>query len=231
MKVQDQHPLIFGYVVDETISLCGAEGKKAVEEAVRLYGARRGTRMAEQAKQNGYNNDLLGYLLFGEFDLLDIGNVYAIVQQEPCLEIHMTECFWHNLWAANGLLECGKYYCKYIDTSLISGFNGGVRFDAHDRFSCKNNMCRFVYHDWPFSNSIMTEYLEKSKEIAKIAHKSWEYHTADLYQALSCTISEYCGAKGDEALQRGLLRFAKHFGEDASTLITGIVDRTDFNQI
>jgi hypothetical protein len=230
MKVQDQHPLIFGYVVNETIALCGAEGKKAVEEAVRLYGARRGRRMAEKAKQNGYNNDLLGYLLFGEFDVSEVGNVYAITCQEPCLEVHMTQCFWYNIWAAHGLLDYGKFYCRDIDTSLIRGFNGGVRFDAYDRFSSENNMCKFVYHDWPFANSIMTEFLEKSKEVAKIASKPWEYHAADVYQALSITISKFCGATGEEALRRGLLQFTKQFGEEASQNIIGIVNKTDFNE-
>lgn len=229
MNIQDQHPLLFGYVVGETISLCGAEGKKAVEEAVCLYGARRGSRMAEKAKNNGYNNDLLGYLLFGEFNVSDVGNVYAITRQEPYLEVHMTKCFWHNTWAAHGLLEYGKLYCRDIDTSLIRGFNGGVRFDAHDRFTTGDDLCIFIYHDWPFTNSIGAEFLEKSKEVAQIACKPWEYHTADLYQALSQTISKSCGSRGIEAVQHGLQRFAKVFGEESIQHLITTVNKTDFN--
>ncbi len=229
MKVQDQHPVIFGYLVDETVALCGEEGAKAVREAVRMYGARRGRRMAEKAKQNGYVNNLLGYLLFGEFDLSEVGNVYTMKRTEPFLEVHMTECFWHKLWTAHGLLEFGKFYCKDIDTSLISGFNGGVRFDAQDRFTTGDNLCKFMYQDWPFTDTIVTEFLQKSKEIAKIACKPWEYHTADLYQALSSIISRNCGSTGDEALQRGLLRFGKQFGEDALEQLTRIAKNTDFN--
>jgi hypothetical protein len=44
---------------------------------------------------------------------------------------------------------------------------------------------------------------KKSKEITKIACKPWEYHVADLYQALSERISGTCGPKGDQAIERG----------------------------
>ena len=229
MKAQDQHPLIFGYVVAETLPLCGVRGAKAVEKAVRRYGARRGRRMAQKARQNGYDNDILGYLLFGEFDLSEVGNAYAIAGRDPDLEVHMTQCFWHGLWKEHGLLDYGRLYCRDIDMSLLEGFNDRLCFDAYDRFTTNRDICRFVYHGWPLTDAMLIAFMEKSKEVAPIAHKSWLYHTADLYQALSQAIAADCGSAGNEGLEQGLRRFSGQFGQEAAEQLLATVRETDFN--
>lgn len=97
----------------------------------------------------------------------------------------MPQCFWHSVWAREGLLEFGKFYCRDIDKALIKGFNPRVRFEARDRFSTGSSECRFVYTNWELGLPTLLKYLFKKSGIAKKAGKSWEYHSADLYQAFA----------------------------------------------
>lgn len=89
----EQHPILFGYLVREIIASGGPKGEKAIQEAVRFYGARRGKRMADKAVKSGFQNDLLGCLLFTELDVSEVGNVVKIERRKPCLEVGCRNAF------------------------------------------------------------------------------------------------------------------------------------------
>lgn len=47
-----------------------------IAEAVQTYGQRRGKRMSKAAYEDGFSNNLMGYLLYGEYrDLAYIGDL------------------------------------------------------------------------------------------------------------------------------------------------------------
>jgi hypothetical protein len=229
MKPQDQHPLLFTDIVKEVVDQFGEKGKEVIAEAVQFYGKRRGRRMAEKGREQGYDNDLACYLLFGEFDVTEVGNKLKIVRKKPYLEVHMTACFWHSLWKEHGLLDYGKLYCKDIDTAILNGLNSAAGFEVNGNMTAGDTVCRFSYFDWPLTLGILLKYLFNKKKMAVVAQKPWDYHTADLYQALSRVIRERLGEKGAKAIEKGMNRFADRFGKEAKDAIVQLTKTTDFD--
>ena len=208
MNIQDQHPLLFGLIAKSIVKNCGVEGEKALSVAVQYYGYRRGKRMADKAKQHGYQPGLDSYLLFGEFDVWKVGNVSKITQKKPYMEVQMSKCHWNTVWTNHGLSEYGKYYCNDIDTAIISGFSENrARIEVPSILSGGGQMCVFKYADWPLTTGILLKYLLNKKKTARIAIKPWEYHTADLYQALSEKLVRALGGKAEQSMQQALTDF------------------------
>jgi len=230
MNTQDQHPLLFGLIARSIVRDCGGEGEKALSAAMKHYGYRRGRRMADKAKQHGYATGLDSYLLFGEFDVWKVGNVSKITQKKPYTEVQMSNCHWNTVWNNHGLSEYGKYYCRDIDVAIMSGFsNDAARLEVPSTMSEGSNVCIFKYIDWPLKTGTMLRYMFNKKKFAKIAVKPWDYHTADIYQALSEKLVPALGKQAGASLQSALAEFEKKCGPEARERIMKIVGETDFN--
>jgi hypothetical protein len=91
-------------------------------------------------------------------------------------------------------------------------------------------MCVFKYADWPLTTGILLKYLLNKKKTARIAIKPWEYHTADLYQALSEKLVRALGGKAEQSMQQALTDFEAKCGSEARQQIMKISESTDFNQ-
>ena len=230
MNIQDQHPLLFGLIAKSIVRDCGIEGEKALSIAMKHYGYRRGKRMAGKAAQHGYKPGLDSYLLFGEFDAWQIGNVSKITKKKPYTEVQMSKCHWNTVWNNHGLSEFGKYYCRDIDVAIMSGFSGDkARLEVPGTMSGGSAICTFQYLDWPLKTGTMLKYLFNKKKMAKIALKPWDYHTADLYQALAEKLVPALGKRVEASLESALADFEAKCGPEARQLIMKIIEGTDFN--
>ncbi len=229
MKPQDRQALMFTDIVKEVIESFGAGGEEAVAEGVRRYGRRRGKRMADRAKQNGFTNDLLGYILFGEFDVDEIGNVLKIISRKPFLHARMTSCFWCTIWTEYRVLDYGKLYCKDIDTAILDGFNKDSGFEVDGNMTAGAENCNFYYHNWPMTLGSLFIFIMNKKKAQKKALKSWDFHAADLFQALSSAISEQLGPDSTQAVDRGLAVFRNRFGPKITDRILTMAKETDFD--
>jgi hypothetical protein len=229
MKIEDQQPLIFGLITKHVVNSFGDEGTKAIQEAVCLYGRRRGGRMAEAARRYGYDKNLLSYLLFGEFDVAKAGSVMKINKRNPYLEVHMMQCHWYTVWNEFDLLDYGKLYCADIDRSLMDGFDINVRLSV-ERNPSGYPLCVHKFYDWPLKITTTIKYYIKKSKIAKVAQKEWNYHAADLYEVFSRAVINRLGKNGKDAIKKAEKEFAEKFGEETLNDMLILAKKTDFSR-
>ena len=62
----EDHALLYGLMGKHAEELCGEKGIRALEDAIVLYGRKRGLRMDMRTEKNGDELSMRNYLIYGE---------------------------------------------------------------------------------------------------------------------------------------------------------------------
>ena len=213
------HALLFAYLAREACLRFAAEGEAAVLEGVRRYGEGRGRRTAETACSHGYENDLVGLMLFGELDFAATGNVSHIEQETPYAVMVASRCGWRNAWQAEGVLEYGRLYCREIDAAVMRGFDPAFRFAVGGTMSDGEAVCRFLYYDGRLGPD-EHERLRRGRELLGGANlRPFAFHAGELLSVMAGVMQERFDEAGYEAVEAAMRAFAVRFGDEAAAAV------------
>jgi hypothetical protein len=221
----EHHALVMAWMARAAAERFGAAGEEAIRAGVRCYGIQRGQRMAATARAAGYPNDFVAFVLFGELDFSQTGNQNKIVKKTPHVEINVPVCGWATAWQQAGVMEYGKLYCLEIDTAVMNGFNPNFRFETDGALSNGAPHCRFIYYGGRLGPLDLLRLMLGKQRISKSALRPFEFHTTELWKALSQTLDERFPEAGQQVVREVKILFAEKYGAAAEAYLTSTASR------
>lgn len=226
----EHHATLFGIVARQAAAVAAAwEGRDAVTAGVKAYALQRGGRMRARAVQNGDPLDFVTFMAYSEW-AAPAGSIHtATAQRSPVYITRTMTCPWHAAWAARGMMEEGYCYCKYIDEYLVRGFNDqlvlGVNAVHTDGVS---EHCEFVWNGLDFTPEAELKLQATRERVQADSLRSWEYHTAHLFTAMSAAITSLSG-DGRGIILESRDEFVAAYGPHAARVLDAAqhIDFTD----
>ena len=219
---------LLAFLIRAMLNRIDKDEGNVISEAVQTYGQRRGKRMSKAAYEDGFSNNLMGYLLYGEIDFSETGNEFKIEKRKPYFKVIAKKCFWHDIWEKHAMLDVGEIYCRDIDKAIVQGFNSNVKFDVPCNMNNGYPVCEFNYFDWKLGLMDLLKYLVLRKKIKKKALKSWDFHCADVLHSFSYIILKHFGDDGKIVIDSALSKFSEKFGKEVTDYIKKSADSTAF---
>lgn len=184
----EDHALLYGLLGKYAEEICGEAGLQTLERATEVYGRERGLRMAMRAQRNGDELSPRNYLIYGEWADsrgLCSSRVASVV---PEYVTESTVCEWCRTWERYGLMRYGRIYCRYIDKSLVKGFNPENELETKGSLSMGDAACGFhwIGADYRDEAELLAD-ARKKAELSDSNIKDFLYHTAHIYSALRRT--------------------------------------------
>ena len=213
----EHHALLFAWIARELITRVGEHTAAPVlREAVRLYGERRGHRMARRAQQDGQPLSMSTYLSYREWQV-----PAGVMQQTGMpwrtdLRTQVRRCPWATAWEQAGLMEYGRYYCQEIDEALVRGFNPALVVEVKGTRTNGSRACQITYRG-AFEGTLVHEETQRDQERRILP---WHYHAAHLYGTMSAVLQRELGFAGTDAVQAALLVFAARFGRAMADVLS-----------
>ena len=131
------HAMLYAYIVRSCRKLPYGDVEQVIEKMTVEYGKRRGRRMAKRAAKDNMPLTALNYEVYQEWQPFPGDMDSGIELDAEEIHIFAKKCPWYDVWQTNGMLEYGKPYCKYIDESLVSGFNEDIAFETASKIGNK----------------------------------------------------------------------------------------------
>lgn len=107
----------------------------------------------------------------------------------------------------------GKPYCKYIDESLVSGFNEDIAFETASNRTNGGSSCDFYYRGLCADEAEKQEYRANCSKIGNKGIKSWDFHIGDLYDCAKKHITAAYGGDGEKAISDALEDYRNMYWE------------------
>ena len=98
------HAYVYGVIAQEIMSRC--EGAEAIlEEAIKVYGLQRGSRMGQTCDLFGDERSMQTYMAYGEWAPAPGEMDIAIPEESPSAVWNVKKCPWSQEWTEKGMLE------------------------------------------------------------------------------------------------------------------------------
>ena len=123
------------------------EAEKTVEKITKDYGLKRGKRMKELALMNNETLDINSFLVHGEWAGEKDENFSVLTDDKDSTISLVYKCAWYDYWKQYGLLEYGRYYCRYIDKAICEGFAGDFSLELNKAIGFGDDNCEFVWNE------------------------------------------------------------------------------------
>ncbi len=146
MKGIKDHALLYALIAKYCIDTYGREtGEERIRDITVMYGKQRGARMRAKTDADHEAADITAYLIHGEWKGEPGENISEMEYADDSTESHVFKCAWCDTWNEYGLMEYGRYYCRYIDQALCEGFDGNFSLHIPKMLSAGDDMCRFIW--------------------------------------------------------------------------------------
>ncbi len=192
---------------------CSSVGSRRPSSSAREQSAARPSCGAPYARAAGHPLSMASYLAYGEWRAAPEDFERRTFARPPHVETHVYRCPWHAAWQAEGLLDCGRFYCLEIDEALARGFNPALRLEVNGTLTNGAPRCAFVYYDARPAGAP-----EVTADPARTV-RPWEYHLGHLWAAVGSVVREELGAPGAPTLEAALARFAERYGQEAAARV------------
>ena len=213
------HALFFAWTVEEVFNCSSQdEAGRIIKEAVVEYGRERGRRMAYRARENGRVLNMTTYLDCIEWQADADEAEWVIEVKNENTYTKVFKCPWNTAWQESDTVNYGKYYCKYIDSALIEGFNPELKIEVKSTLSEGKDCCQFVYNEGVREASFFKYVLP------------WDYHVAHLAYSLKETLSRLMTEEvAVDIIYKAINKFKNIFGEEACLKVIRY-ENTDFSR-
>ncbi len=174
-----EHAILYALICRELISFYGKEkGEELIEKITNAYGMKRGSRM----RDNSVNGDLNDYFINGEWKGEKAENISDTVYEKEKTITTVHKCAWFDSWKENGLLEYGRYYCRYIDKAICRGYDEDLKLDVEESLGCGDERCIFIWHQGADENRVLNS---ERKHILDFDH-----HCRELFSCMKEELEE-----------------------------------------
>lgn len=183
-----EHAILYGLIAKRCLERLPAdEGKTLIRQITVSYGRKRGARMRRKADENNEAADLTAYLAYGEWRGKAEENL-STLSYEPVRTVStVTKCAWHDTWKEYGLLEYGRYYCRYIDQALCEGFDGSFSLEIPASMGHGDDHCTFV---WSQAADEKEAALKKER-LGEERFLPFDFHCQELLECAAAVLEEH----------------------------------------
>lgn len=209
-----QHAVMFGVLAKGILEAFGEQtGDELLWAAVERYGEERGRRMALRCERDGVERDMAAYFAYGEWSASG-GFEKSPLLDDPYRHYHVLRCPWCTAWDESGLEEYGQYYCRAVDRAILRGFNPSLTLDMPVYHSMPGGThCDFHWKDAARTEEFAARQQALARAVGTSCVKDFLYHTAHLYQAMTCCANARDAVKGhvaENAARRAFAALCSH---------------------
>ena len=215
----DDHAVRFGLLIRQA-GLLGGEGEDAAVRGVVQYGKERGLRMAMRCVADGRPLTLRNYLNYGEWADDRKWSDFRPAQLRPFV-LEAVRCGWCESWKKYGLLEYGRVFCRWIDPSLVKGFNPEAEFSMGGTLSQGEDRCRFFFHGASFADKEDLERDAAERAAARPGRvKDFLYQSGHVLSAMRRTFLLELGLiRARRLVADALAEYAAVFGREKTAVL------------
>lgn len=213
------HAFVYGVIAQEITAAC-ADSAVILEEAIKIYGLQRGSRMGQTADLYGDARTMQHYMAYGEWAPAPGEMDIAIPEESPSAVWNVKKCPWNQEWTEQGMLEVGRLYCKYVDRELVHGFNPELELGIGTTQTGGDEYCYFKWNGADMTPEHKAENAEIAGKVGSVRLKTWAYHMGHIYKTMGQVLEEHAGAQTRGAVYAAAdKRIAQRYGEETVELM------------
>jgi hypothetical protein len=114
-----------------------------LRSAVQGFGLERGRRIAQVVQEKGKPLSLKNFLIYSDLDSSGFKTKVKIENND--LTVLIKVCPFMTAAKEWGLQEFATYYCRYIDSAIIQGYNPEILISVETRSDSQNDFCALRY--------------------------------------------------------------------------------------
>ena len=206
------HAFIYGVLAQEL--LAAAPGSEDVlKQCIEVYGLQRGSRMGQTADAFGDARTMQTYLAYGEWAPAPGEMDIEIPEESPSAVWNVKKCPWSQEWAEQGMLDVGKFYCKYVDRELVHGFHSALELGVGTTQTNGDAFCYFKWNGADMTPEHKEENAAIGRKVGSVRLKTWAYHMGHIYKTMGEVIEKRLGAAvRGQIYEKADKRLAERFG-------------------
>lgn len=206
------HAFVYGVIAQELLS-AAAEGESVLEECIKEYGLQRGSRMGQTADAFGDKRTMQTYMAYGEWAPAPGEMEIEVPEESPSAVWNVKKCPWSQEWAEQGMLDVGKFYCKFVDRELVHGFDPQLELGTGTTQTNGDDFCYFKWNGADMTPEHKEENAAIGKKVGTVRLKTWAYHMGHIYKTMGEVIEKRLGAAVRvQVYEKADRRLAEHFG-------------------
>lgn len=206
------HAFVYGVIAQELLS-AAAEGESVLEECIKEYGLQRGSRMGQTADAFGDKRTMQTYMAYGEWAPAPGEMEIEVPEESPSAVWNVKKCPWSQEWAEQGMLDVGKFYCKFVDRELVHGFDPQLELGIGTTQTNGDDFCYFKWNGADMTPEHKEENAAIGKKVGTVRLKTWAYHMGHIYKTMGEVIEKRLGAAvRAQVYEKADRRLAEHFG-------------------
>ena len=214
------HAFVYGVIAQELMARPDCDAAAVLEECIKVYGLQRGSRMGQTADAFGDPRTMQTYMAYGEWAPAPGEMEIEIPEESPSAVWNVKKCPWSQEWAEQGMLDVGKFYCKFVDRELVHGFNPELELGTG---TTQTNGDAFCYFKWTGAD-MTPEHKQENAAIAQkvgtVRLKSWGYHMGHIYKTMGEVIEKRLGKEArDTVYARADQRIEDRYGKELVELM------------
>lgn len=207
------HAYVYGVIAQEIMAGCECS-EKVLEEAIKVYGLQRGSRMGQTCDAFGDTRSMQTYMAYGEWAPAPGEMDIAIPEESPSAVWNVKRCPWSQEWAESGMTDVGKFYCKYVDRELVHGFRSDLELGTGTTQTNGDAFCYFKWTGADMTPEHKAENAAIAKKVGSVRLKTWAYHMGHIYKTMGEIVEKQCGADVRAAVYaKADARLAEKYGE------------------
>lgn len=213
------HAYVYGVIAQEIMSRC--EGAEAIlEEAIKVYGLQRGSRMGQTCDLFGDERSMQTYMAYGEWAPAPGEMDIAIPEESPSAVWNVKKCPWSQEWTEKGMLEVGKLYCKFVDRELVHGFRADLDLGIGTTQTNGDAFCYFKWNGADMTPEHKAENAAIAQKVGTVRLKTWAYHMGHIYKTMGQILEQRTDAAvRAEVYEKADRRIAERYGEETVQLM------------
>ena len=195
----EHHAVLYALLVRSACEALGEEdGKRHMAAVTRLYGIRRGQRMAVNADRNNDPRDMNSFFIYGEWKGEPGENISSMSYPDSCSISTVKKCAWYDAWVKHSLTDYGTLYCRYVDAGLAEGFSGSFSLDVQSAIGKGDDTCVFRWNR-PSNPDTVAARKEKDRHAYILP---FTFHCCELTDTAEEYFRTHCPDEADTIIRR-----------------------------
>ena len=213
------HAYVYGVIAQEIVKVC-PDAPDVLREAIMVYGLQRGSRMAQTAVAFGDERTMQTYMAYGEWAPAPGEMDICVPEESPSAVWNVKKCPWNQEWTEQGMLDVGKYYCKYVDRELVHGFEPSLELGIGTTQTNGDEYCYFKWNGADMTPEHKAENAEIAKKVGNVRLKTWAYHMGHIYKTMHEIVSKLKGGELCNTIYENVdARLREHYGNETVELM------------
>lgn len=213
------HAYVYGVIAQELLRV-RPDALETLAQCIKIYGLQRGTRMGETAEAFGDRRTMQTYMAYGEWAPAPGEMKIDIPEESPSAVWKVRKCPWKEEWTEQGMLDVGKYYCKYVDRELVHGFNPELELETGETQTGGDDFCYFKWAGADMTPEHKAENAEIAGKVGTARLRTWAYHMGHIYKTMQEIIQKELGKEVCCAVYESAdRRIEEHYGQETVELL------------